>query len=96
VHHVAFAVADDAAQEQVRARLIAAGQRVTPPINRDYFMAIYTRAPGGVLFEVATATPGFTVDEPEAQLGRSLRLPAQHEPARARIEAALPPLTVPD
>jgi glyoxalase family protein len=95
VHHVAFAVADDAAQEQVRARLIAAGQRVTPQIDRDYFRAIYTRAPGGVLFEVATATPGFTVDEPEDRLGRSLRLPAQHEPARAQIEAALPPLTVP-
>lgn len=94
VHHVAFAVADRAAQERVRARMQGAGLRVTPPIDRDYFWAIYARTPGGVLFEVATEEPGFTVDEPVERLGAALRLPRRHEPHRAEIERLLPPLAV--
>ena len=92
VHHIAFAVADDAAQAAIRERLTAAGLGVTPPIDRTYFRSIYFRSPGGVLFEVATATPGFTVDEAPGELGRNLRLPPQHEPLRARLERDLPPL----
>jgi glyoxalase family protein len=92
VHHIAFRVADRTAQLAVRARLVAAGHRVTPVIDRNYFWSIYFRSPGGVLFEVATAEPGFTVDEPLAKLGRSLRLPAQHEHLRAELERILPPL----
>lgn len=92
VHHVAFAVADRAAQARVRAAMQAAGLRVTPAIDRDYFFAIYARTPGGVLFEVATAEPGFTVDEPLESLGTALMLPAQHAARRAEIARALPPL----
>jgi glyoxalase family protein len=92
VHHIAFAVADRAAQLAVRERLVAAGHGVTPVIDRNYFYSIYFRSPGGVLFEVATAEPGFTVDEPPAELGRSLKLPPQHEPLRAQLERILPPL----
>ena len=92
VHHVAFSVPDRAAQASVRSRMEAAGLRVTSQIDRDYFWAIYSRAPGGVLFEVATDEPGFTRDEPEATLGTELRIPAQHARLRDRIEAALPPL----
>jgi glyoxalase family protein len=92
VHHVAFAVPDRAAQMRVRERMRAAGLRVTQQIDRDYFWAIYARTPGGVLFEVATEEPGFAVDEPVESLGSSLKLPRMHEPLRARIEAALPPL----
>lgn len=91
-HHVAFAVKDRDAQLRVRAAMEAAGLRVTQQIDRDYFWAIYARTPGGVLFEVATEEPGFTVDEPLAQLGSSLRLPRQHAHLRAQIEAVLPPL----
>ncbi len=94
VHHVAFSVADRAAQRAVRARLTEAGLRVTDQIDRDYFWAIYARTPGGVLFEVATAEPGFTADEPEETLGEALKIPAQHAHLRERIEAALPALTV--
>lgn len=94
VHHVAFAVADRPAQMAVRERLVAAGHRVTPQIDRNYFFSIYFRSPGGVLFEVATEEPGFTVDEPVAELGRNLRLPAQHEHLRATLERTLPPLTL--
>jgi glyoxalase family protein len=92
VHHVAFAVKDRAAQLRVRAALEAVDQRVTPQIDRDYFWAIYTRTPGGVLFEVATEEPGFAVDEPVEELGTGLMLPSQHAHLRRAIEAALPPL----
>jgi glyoxalase family protein len=92
VHHVAFSVADGAAQAEVRSRLMAAGIATTPVIDRTYFHAIYFRSPGGVLFEVATDAPGFTVDEPLAELGRSLKLPPQHEHLRSTLEASLPPL----
>jgi glyoxalase family protein len=92
VHHIAFAVADRPAQMVVRERLVAAGHRVTPQIDRNYFYSIYFRSSGGVLFEVATEEPGFTVDEPLAELGRSLKLPPQHEHLRATLEQTLPSL----
>jgi glyoxalase family protein len=85
VHHIAFAVPDRAGQDRVRAALTAAGYRVTPVIDRDYFRAIYFRSPGGVLFEVATDAPGFACDEEVALLGRGLRLPAQHAHLRAAL-----------
>jgi glyoxalase family protein len=94
VHHIAFAVADDDAQDDFRRRLISAGHRVTPRIDRTYFHSIYFGSPGGVLFEIATAGPGFTVDEPRATLGQELKLPRQHEHLRARLEEILPPLLV--
>ena len=94
VHHIAFAVADDDAQDQFRKRLIDAGQRVTPRIDRTYFHSIYFGTPGGVLFEIATEGPGFTVDEPRTSLGQGLKLPPQHEHLRSRLAQLLPPLRV--
>ncbi len=94
VHHIAFAVVDRAAQMAVRDRLVAAGHPVTPQIDRNYFYSIYFRSPGGVLFEIATEEPGFTVDEPAAELGRHLKLPRQHEHLRAELERVLPPLSL--
>jgi len=94
VHHVAFSVPDRAAQATMRARIAAAGHNVTPQIDRNYFHSIYFRTPGGVLFEVATEEPGFTVDEPVAELGRNLKLLPQHEPLRAELERTLPPLSL--
>jgi glyoxalase family protein len=94
IHHVAFRALDDADQLDWRERLMAAGMQVTPVIDRQYFNAIYFREPGGVLFEIATDPPGFTRDEDMASLGQSLRLPAQYEAARDRIERILPPLAV--
>ena len=92
IHHIAFRAVDDAHQDALREALLAAGQRVTPRIDRQYFNAIYFREPGGVLFEIATDPPGFAVDEAPAALGSTLKLPPQYEPMRDRIEAALPPL----
>ncbi len=95
VHHVAFRTPDDSDQRQAHAELTNRGFGVSPIVDRCYFHSIYFREPGGVLFEIATDGPGFTVDEPLDRLGGSLQLPAWHEPMRAKIEAALPPLAQP-
>ena len=90
VHHVAMAIAGDDEQLRLRAELVELGLSVTEVRDRQYFRSIYFREPGGVLFEVATVAPGFTVDEPLAQLGRGLKLPPWEEPERPVIEAGLP------
>lgn len=95
VHHVAFAVADDAAQHAIRERAVAAGLDATPVIDRSYFRSVYFREPGTVLFELATLRPGFLIDEPVAELGTRLMLPPQYEARRAEIEAVLPPVQLP-
>lgn len=92
VHHVAFAVKDRAAQHQVREAMLSIGQRVTQVRDRDYFHAIYFRTEDGVLFEVATHEPGFDVDENQAHLGKTLKLPKQHEHLREELENTLTPL----
>lgn len=95
VHHVAFRAADDETQRRWRQTLAKEKQNVTPVIDRTYFHSIYFREPGGVLFEIATDKPGFTVDEPAESLGTSLRLPPQFEHARSVIESSLPRLRLP-
>lgn len=92
VHHVAWRVPDEAAQRRVAERLAAWNVKATPIIDRLYFRSIYFRAPGRVIFEIATEGPGFDADEPMDELGRTLVLPPQHEPRRAEIEAHLLPL----
>jgi catechol 2,3-dioxygenase-like lactoylglutathione lyase family enzyme len=92
VHHVAFRAASDEAQLEHRARLVSAGVEVTPVVDRQYFHSVYFREPGGVLFEIATDPPGFTLDETAAELGTSLKLPPRYEPMRDRIERTLPPI----
>ena len=95
VHHVAFTVADDEAELELRERVVDAGLDATPVRDRRYFRSVYFREPGGVLYEIATRTPGFTVDEPVAHLGESLMLPPWLEADRAGIEALLPAIHLP-
>lgn len=92
VHHIAFATPTRETQDQARARMIQRQLNPTPVLDRNYFTSIYFREPGGVLFEIATTGPGFQVDEPQDQLGQSLKLPPQFEKDRAAIEKALPPI----
>jgi glyoxalase family protein len=94
VHHIAFRVATDEEQQRWRENLTDLGFSVTPIIDRQYFHSIYFREPGGILFEIATDPPGFTVDEPLERLGETLKLPAQYESHRAAIERRLPPISV--
>lgn len=95
IHHVAFRAETPEHQAALRESVATAGHSVTPRIDRQYFDAIYFREPGGILFEIATDPPGFAIDEPAETMGQALMLPPQYEPHRARIEAQLPPLTVP-
>jgi glyoxalase family protein len=94
VHHIAWCDRDEE-HAAWRARLAAAGQRPTPVIDRQYFLSIYFREPRGVLFELATPSPGFAIDEDPEHLGEQLRLPPQHEHLRERLEATLTPLVNP-
>jgi catechol 2,3-dioxygenase-like lactoylglutathione lyase family enzyme len=95
VHHVAFRAADDAEQKARHEELQRLGVGVTDVRDRQYFRSIYFREPGGVLFEIATDGPGFTVDEGPAELGTTLKLPPQYESMRQRLEQSLPPLRLP-
>jgi glyoxalase family protein len=92
VHHVAFRTANDDTQAGWQSALRADGFTPTPVRDRKYFRSIYFNAPEGVLFEIATDPPGFTVDEASDQLGASLMLPDRLESRRADIEKRLPSL----
>jgi glyoxalase family protein len=94
VHHIAWHSRDDEHVAWQR-RVADAGMHVTPVIDRDYFFSIYFRQPQGILFEIATSSPGFAVDEDPEHLGEALRLPAQHEHLRPQLERLLTPLTNP-
>jgi glyoxalase family protein len=96
VHHLAWRTPTDASQVAWQTALIDQGLGVSPVLDRQYFHSIYFREPGGVLFEIATDPPGFATDESPARLGQWLKLPPWLEPARAEIEAVLPPLRSPE
>jgi glyoxalase family protein len=94
VHHVAWASTPEE-HEAWRRRVIEAGGSPTPVIDRFYFKSIYFREPSGVLFEIATLGPGFTVDEPLETLGEKLSLPPDFEHLREQVEPVLTPLPNP-
>jgi glyoxalase family protein len=94
VHHIAWHARDE---DHVgwQQRVAGVGMDVTPVIDRDYFLSIYFRQPHGILFEIATTSPGFAVDEAPEHLGEELRLPKQHEHLRPQLERYLTPLSNP-
>jgi glyoxalase family protein len=94
VHHIAWA-SQISEHEAWRDRVIGAGAHPTPVIDRFYFRSIYFREPSGVLFEIATLGPGFTVDEPLESLGEKLSLPPDYEHLREQVEPVLRPITNP-
>lgn len=94
VHHIAWACGPED-QQDWRRRVLEAGLRPTAIIDRTYFKSVYFREPGGVLFEIATLGPGFTIDEPVELLGEALMLPPQYEHLRGQLETELTPLSNP-
>ena len=92
VHHVAFRATGDEQEMELRQRAIELGLRPTEQVPRHYFRSVYFREPNGILFEIATDDPGFTVDEPRDQLGQHVMLPPWYEQHRSQIEATLPAL----
>jgi glyoxalase family protein len=95
VHHIAWRVKDDAEQLEWQKALRKRGTAPTQVMDRQYFRSIYFHEPGGVLFEIATDTPGFSIDEPVDALGSRLQLPPWLEPERSTIQRRLPPLRLP-
>jgi glyoxalase family protein len=96
VHHIAWRAADDRHQLELRKRIAnEARLNPTPVIDRTYFHSVYFREPGGILFEIATDPPGFTIDEKPEYLGKQLKLPEWLEPVRGKLEQVLPPLNMP-
>jgi glyoxalase family protein len=94
VHHIAWATRDDQ-QRAWRSRIVEAGGYVTEVLDRDYFHSIYFREPRGVLFEIATLSPGFAVDEEPEHLGEELRVPNMHTQLRPELEHSLAPIVNP-
>jgi glyoxalase family protein len=94
VHHVAWASHDED-HEKWRERVLAAGAQATPVIDRFWFRSVYFREPSGVLFELATHSPGFAADESPEHLGETLVLPPWLESRREQIEAQLTPIENP-
>ena len=95
VHHAAWRMRDSDEELELRDVITRVGLQPSPQIDRHWFKSVYFREPGGVLFELATDGPGFTVDEDPDELGTSLVLPPSMEEQRAEIEANLPPLDIP-
>ena len=95
VHHVAFRTPTDEQQKILRHNIVQAGLDATPVIDRFYFHSVYFREPGGVLFEIATNPPGFTIDESEEDLGTHLVLPPWLESVRKDLVKILPPVRLP-
>lgn len=93
VHHIAFRAKDEAHQQELRNKVLEIGLYPTEVINRYYFKSVYFRTRAGILFEIATDEPGFTVNESEKDLGRKLDLPPFLEKERLFIENNLPPIT---
>ena len=91
-HHVAFRVKDDDILMTFREKVETHGLDITEKIDRNYFFSLYFREPGGVIFELASNNPGFTVDELLNELGTHLKLPPQYEPMRSQLQKILIPL----
>jgi glyoxalase family protein len=91
VHHIAWATTPEE-HEAWRDRVLEAGARATPVIDRFYFKSVYFREPSGILYELATIGPGFTTDEPLEHLGERLSLPPDFEHLRDQVERVLTPL----
>jgi len=94
VHHIAWASRDEDHLAWQR-RVYEAGAQVSDVRDRDYFRSIYFGEPRGILFEIATLSPGFAVDEDPSHLGEALRLPTQHEHLRPQLEKLLQPIVNP-
>ena len=89
VHHIAFEVPDMQAMYTVREHLRQEGYSVTSTKDRKFFTSMYFRDPSGINIEVATAEPGFTVDEDPENLGEELKLPDYLEDKRDDLDSRL-------
>jgi glyoxalase family protein len=92
VHHVALRTPNDSEYDAWAKRLNATGIPNSGKVDRYYFKSLYFREPNGILFEIATDGPGFSVDEDPATLGEAVALPPFLEPRREEIVSNLKPI----
>lgn len=92
VHHLAIRVKDGEELLAWEQRIKEFGFEVTKLADRYYFESLYFREENGILFELATDGPGFTVDSSIESLGKGLDLPPFLESKRKEIEAQLAPI----
>ncbi|MGE1032781.1 ring-cleaving dioxygenase [Bacillus sp. GKis3/1] len=92
IHHLAIRVKNDAELAYWEEQVIQRGFQSSGIIDRFYFKSLYFRESNGILFEIATDGPGFTVDGDVEHLGEKLDLPPFLEDQRAEIEANLAPI----
>lgn len=92
VHHVAWQATNEEELKAWQKELLLTGSTPTEVKDRKYFSSIYYREPGFTIYEIATAEPGFLVDEAREALGSSLKLPQKFERYREKIEAHLTPI----
>ncbi|EMA6343531.1 ring-cleaving dioxygenase [Bacillus cytotoxicus] len=94
VHHIAWRARDEEEHQQWWSMLKEKGYYPTEILDRNYFKALYFHEEGGILFEIATDPPGFTVDESIDALGEKLMLPSWLEEKRDELKELLPPIEV--
>lgn len=94
VHHIAWRASDEEDHQRWRSLLLENGYYPTEILDRNYFKALYFHEEGGILFEIATDPPGFSVDEPTNELGKKLMLPSWLESKREELEETLPQVEV--
>lgn len=88
VHHVALGVASLDALLKWKRRLEDFGFPVTGPLDRRWFQSIYFTDPDGQILEIATAGPGYAVDEPITALGQRVIVPPPEYLRGTRDDAA--------
>jgi glyoxalase family protein len=96
VHHLALGVATPEAQLKWKRRLVDAGVKVSGPIDRGYFVSMYFEDPDGQILEIATAGPGYAIDEAPDALGRELLVPPVERMPEGRDELAIAAATHPE
>lgn len=94
IHHLAFSIANKSHLISLRKSLLNLGVNISPVLDRTYFYSFFFPAVEGIVIEIATPAPGYTVDEPLSQLGSELKIPPSLEEDKEAIEKALPKITV--
>lgn len=85
IHHLALRTKDETSLRHILAAAKEAGFSVSDVIDRYFFKSIYFRESNGILIEVATDGPGFTIDEDVEEMGKTLDLPPFLENKRQEI-----------
>jgi glyoxalase family protein len=96
VHHLAFSTPTYETLLKWKRRLQDLGLPVSGPMPRGYFNSLYFRDPDGQVLEIATAGPGYDIDEPMSELGQHILGQQPHQLPGTRDERAIAMTTHPE